>query len=79
MKSLDRRDSDNTHGTKSDQAEYLRLKYKYRRLILEGKLILPPGDAARLIGPDCAYHLYSLPAKKPSKGSRSRSNRGAKS
>ena len=46
-------------GRASD-AEYLRLKYKYRRLILEGKLVLPHEDAAKLLGPDCAYHLYSV-------------------
>ena len=33
-------------------------RYAYRRLVLEGKVSLPPADAARLIGPDCAYHLY---------------------
>jgi hypothetical protein len=43
----------------NDDAERIRLKYKYRRLILTGKLLLPHEDAARLLGPDCAYHLYS--------------------
>ncbi len=36
----------------------LRLKYKYRNLILRGKIKLPPSGAKKLIGPDCAYHLY---------------------
>ncbi len=40
-------------------AEITRLKYKYRKLIMEGKLKLPHQVAAKLIGPDCAYHLYS--------------------
>ncbi|MBN2010432.1 hypothetical protein JW960_13885 [candidate division KSB1 bacterium] len=40
-------------------SEILRIKYKYRKLIMEGKIKLPYKDAARLIGPDCAYHLYS--------------------
>jgi hypothetical protein len=44
---------------KSEKADLIRLKYKYRRLIMTGKMKLPPGKAARLIGPDCAYHLYS--------------------
>jgi len=44
---------------KSEKAELIRLKYKYRRLIMTGKIKLPPKKAARLIGPDCAYHLYS--------------------
>ena len=36
----------------------MRRRYAYRRLVLEGKVSLPPAGAARLIGPDCAYHLY---------------------
>lgn len=43
----------------NQKAERLRLKYKYRKLILTGRLDLPHEEAARLIGPDCAYHLYS--------------------
>jgi hypothetical protein len=47
-------------------AELARLRYKYRRLVMEGKLKLPHHEAALLIGPDCAYHLYSaLPSEKP--------------
>lgn len=43
----------------STQAEITRLRYKYRRLILKGKLHLSHQSAVKLIGPDCAYHLYS--------------------
>ena len=50
----------------SEQAEIIRKKYKYRQLILSGKLILPHDEATRLLGPDCAYHLYSLPESKKS-------------
>lgn len=42
-----------------DQADLIRMKHKYRRLILSGKIRLPVKDAAPLLGPDCAYHLYS--------------------
>jgi len=42
----------------STEAEITRLLYKYRRLVLEGKIQLPPAEAARLIGPDRAYQLY---------------------
>lgn len=38
--------------------ESIRIAYKYRRLILEGKIKLPYREAARLIGPDSAYRLY---------------------
>ena len=45
---------------KSNEAENIRLRYKYRKLILNGKLKLPHKEAAKLLGPDCAYHLYSV-------------------
>ena len=45
---------------KSDRAEELRKRYLYRRLIVTGKLKLHRHAAARLIGPDCAYHLYAV-------------------
>ncbi len=41
-------------------AESMRKKYRYRQLILSGKLVLPITRAAQLLGPDCLYHLYSL-------------------
>ena len=44
----------------SQEAELIRKKYKYRRLVLTGKIVLPHEEAALLLGPDCAYHLYSL-------------------
>ncbi len=43
----------------NDKAELIRLRYKYRRLIMQGELKLPLEGAVKLIGPDCAYHLYS--------------------
>ena len=52
---------------RASYAEYLRLKYKYRRLIMEGKITLPHEDAAKLLGPDCAYHLYSVSESRPKK------------
>jgi hypothetical protein len=53
----------------STDAEIMRLKYKYRRLIMSGKLSLPYENAAKLIGPDCAYHLYSAHKAKKSDNS----------
>ena len=49
------------------KAEMARLKHKYRRLIMTGKLRLAPKDAAPLIGPDVAYHLYRTMPSRPSK------------
>lgn len=43
---------------KNPKAEALRIKNSYRRLILEGKIKIPIDIAKRLIGPDCAFHLY---------------------
>lgn len=40
-------------------SEAVRKKYRYREMILKRKIGLKPRSAARLIGPDCAYHLYS--------------------
>ncbi len=31
---------------------------RYKRLILLGKVSLPLEEARRMVGPDCAYHLY---------------------
>lgn len=41
------------------QIDIMRIKYKYRSLIMKGKLNLSLKNAIKLIGPDCAYHLYS--------------------
>lgn len=44
---------------KNQTAERLRLSYKYRSLITRRKVRLPVSGAKGLVGPDCAYHLYS--------------------
>ena len=36
-----------------------RLRYLYRNLILKGKARISFEAARRLVGPDCAYHLYA--------------------
>jgi len=46
------------------KAEKIRIRYLYRRKVLSGDIKVPLGTAKRLVGPDCAYHLYSgLPSK----------------
>jgi hypothetical protein len=40
--------------------EEIRLRYLYRRLILQGKLTISLRSALGLVGPDCAFHLYSM-------------------
>jgi hypothetical protein len=44
--------------TRSDHVRVKRILDRYRRLILLGKVRLPLDVARRLVGPDCAYHLY---------------------
>ena len=41
------------------RSELIRKKYLYRRLIMSKKLSLPLESAKGMVGPDCAYHLYS--------------------
>jgi len=47
-------------------ADEIRLRYLYRKLILAGKVSLSIEAAKKLVGPDCAYHLYSLVDSKTS-------------
>ena len=49
------------------EAAAARTLHRYRRLVLLGKLRLPLADARRLLGPDCAFHLYSRHARKTSR------------
>jgi len=42
------------------RAEEIRLRYLYRDLILRGRVALPRRSAVKLVGPDCAYHLYRV-------------------
>ncbi|MBF0539738.1 MAG: hypothetical protein HQL03_15965 [Nitrospirae bacterium] len=43
----------------TDKGRQIRLKYLYRKMIISGKSRLPYAAAVKLVGPDCAYHLYS--------------------
>ena len=46
-------------------AEVTRILNLYRRLVLLGKVRLPFAEARKLVGPDCAYHLYFRHAPSP--------------
>jgi hypothetical protein len=41
------------------QAETLRIQSQYKRLVLLDRVRLPLAIARRLVGPDCAFHLYA--------------------
>jgi hypothetical protein len=45
--------------TQQEQAEVVRIRAVYRRLVLLGRVRLPPALARRLLGPDLAYRLSS--------------------
>jgi len=57
--------------TRREEIEARRILARYRRLILLGSTRLPLEQARRILGPDCAYHLYFRTAR-----ARSRSRRG---
>ena len=40
-------------------AETLRIQSQVKRLVLLGQLRLPLSVARRIVGPDCAFHLYT--------------------
>ena len=41
-------------------SEEIRLRYLYRHLIIQGKIKISLQSALGLVGPDCAFHLYSV-------------------
>lgn len=41
-------------------SEETRIRYLYRSLILRGRVKVSLEAARKLVGPDCAYHLYSI-------------------
>ncbi len=43
------------------RAEEIRIRHLYRNLILRKRITLPLEAAMKMVGPDCAYHLYSKP------------------
>jgi hypothetical protein len=44
--------------TRQDEIEARRILARYKRMILLGTARLPLEEARRIVGPDCAYHLY---------------------
>jgi hypothetical protein len=53
--------------TMNGKAEAIRVRYLYRDMILRGKMKLSVEAARKIVGPDCAYHLYSRIQCNPSK------------
>jgi hypothetical protein len=64
-------------GAMSERLEALRILSRYRRMVLLGRARLPLDAARRLVGPDCAYHLYFRhAASRPEPARRKRRSRG---
>ena len=42
------------------KAEEIRIRYLYGNLVLRKEIRLPFEGAVRIVGPDCAYHLYPV-------------------
>lgn len=42
------------------KAEEIRIRYLNRRKVLTGEVKVRLAAARRLVGPDCAYHLYGI-------------------
>jgi hypothetical protein len=42
----------------ADDLEVQRILAIYKRLVLLGKARIPLAEGRRLVGPDCAFHLY---------------------
>lgn len=70
---------DERDPTRSAEIEALRILREYRRLVLVGRARLPLAEARRLLGPDCAFHLYFRHEGAPTaRGSKPRRRRAAK-
>jgi hypothetical protein len=48
------------NGDMKSRSEEIRLRYLYRKMIVTGKAKISFESARRLVGPDCAYHLYGI-------------------
>jgi hypothetical protein len=59
--------------TRQDEIEARRILARYKRLILMGAARLPLEEARRIVGPDCAYHLYARRLDSPRRRHRRRS------
>lgn len=51
----------------NSKIEEIRIKYKYKELILKNKIKINRTIASKIVGPDCAYHIYNLDYKKVEK------------
>lgn len=43
---------------KNRKVEEMRIMYRYKELLLKNKIHIEKNVAIKIVGPDCAYHLY---------------------
>jgi len=55
--------------------EAVRKKYFYRRMIMNESVKMPARLAMKLMGPDCAFHLYRGHQPEPAQNKRGTKNR----
>ena len=59
-------DPDSNDEELDSLAEGTRRKYFYRKMAINGKVKIPARLAMKMVGPDCAFHLYrNHEGKKP--------------
>jgi len=58
MKDARETNSGSTEEPLDSLAEGTRKKYFYRKMIITGKAKIPARLAMKMVGPDCAFHLY---------------------
>jgi hypothetical protein len=58
-----------------EDLEAQRILAQYKRRVLLGRARLPLAEARRLVGPDCAFHLYFRHLAIPPSGRRRRRRR----
>jgi hypothetical protein len=58
------------------KAEETRIRYLYRYLVLKGIIKLPYKAALKFVGPDCAYHLYSVSGRNGRGGMKRKARKG---
>ncbi len=61
-----------TGASRQEQLETSRILGRYKRVVLLGRARLPLEAGRRLVGPDCAFHLYFRHADGPGTARRRR-------
>jgi len=49
---------DSNEELEDSEADGVRRKYLYRKLVINGRTKIPARLAMKMVGPDCAFHLY---------------------